>query len=406
MKETRRAGPCPERLKLFYLLAGLACIASTALARAVEVGADLDSIAVQLPVSDTAGPAGPGRRLRFLVPIPRLCRVVSDRVTFRPSPTGCADGSAVLLSGEVVEAGKVFVALDVGPGVAGQLDISVNFESLPAAERPERESLLLATSGEEVSGIVLRTAEFGSWYPGEDTSLAAFFGGRPPEGFDFRELARMPLKCDVVVVVCTGGWGRVPLEHSDDIAPTAFAIRDSAASWGFSALVVPYLRISRGVPDNRALQLAEMLALHHKSSRKFANTISDLLGRYPETSVVLVGLSNGATFVGQAMKLLKPEMQSRVSVLEFGPPWWNEYTDTPNTLLFDNGGDDVVAACRIDLEVASLFTGIGRSLWTKLADRPVPFSRAVHNPTHDYGWPVVGTTIVPFLRDRFGLDRR
>ncbi|GEM_PF-875547 len=405
MKEFVRARTCHELRKLSCLLAALACITSIGLAGTATVEVNLDSVAVQCPASDSAGPAGSGGRLRLLVPIPRLCRVASSRVTFRRSPTDNLD-QGVAFAGEAVEAGKAFAAFDAGSRVAGQLDISINYESLPAAARWERESLLLATSGGKTDGIVLRTAEFDIWYPDKDTSLAAFFGGPPPEGFDFRELARMPLACDVVIVVCTGGWGRVPLEHSEDIAPTAFAMRDSLASWGLSALVVPYLRISGGVPENRVLQLTEMLGVHHKSSRKFANTITGLLDCYSGTSVVLVGLSSGATFVGQAMSLLEPEMQSRVSVLQFGPPWWNEERDIPNTLLFDNEGRDPVATCKIDVEVASLFTGIVRSLWSHLVDLPVPFSRAVHNPGHDYGWPATSSTIVPFLRDRLGLPAR
>lgn len=405
MKMYGRARTLREQRTLSCLLVVLACIAATAPAGTATVEVDLDTIAIEVPASDSAGPAGSGGRLRLLVPIPRLCRVASSRVTLRRSPTDNPD-QGVAVAGEAVEDGKAFAAFDAGSRVAGQLDISINYESLPAAARWERESLLLATSGGKIDGIVLRTTELDIWYPDKDTSLVAFFGGPPPEGFDFRELARMPLACDVVIVVCTGGWGRVPLEQSDDIAPTAFAMRDSLASWGLSTLVVPYLRVSGGVPENRVLQLAEMIGVHSKGSREFANTISGLLDRYPETRIVLVGLSNGATFVGQAMSRLGPEAQSRVSVLKFGPPWWNEYKETPNTLLFDNDGDDPVATCQLDVEVASLFSGIGRALWSQLADRPVPFSRAVHNPTHGYGWPAVGPSIVPFLRNWLGLDRR
>jgi hypothetical protein len=406
MKESGRARLCREPRRLSSLLVALACSASTGLAGTVTVGVNLDSIAAQVPKSDTAGPASSSRQFRLLVPIPRLCRVASDRVTLRRPQTDSYGRSVVLSSRDAVEVGKAFAAFDVGPGVAGQIDISINYEPLPAAQRPARESLLFATCGEQADGFVLLPAEYGSWYPDEDTSLAAFYGGRPPEGFDFRELSRMPLKCDAVIVVCTGGWGRVPLEHSDDIAPTAFAMRDSMASWGLSALVVPYLRLPGGAPENPVLQLTEMFGAHHKRSREFANTISILLRRYPGTSVVLVGLSNGATFVGQAMSLLGPEAQSRVSVFEFGPPWWNEDIDTPNTLVFDNEGGDPVATCKLDIEVAALFSGVERSLWAQLIDRPVPFSRAVYNPAHGYEWQAVGSSIVSFLRSRLGIARR
>jgi hypothetical protein len=106
------------------------------------------------------------------------------------------------------------------------------------------------------------------------------------------------------------------------------------------------------------------------------------------------------------MSWLGPDVQPRASALEFGPPWWNEYKDVPNRLIFDNDGGDPVATCQLDVEVASLFSGITRSLWTRLINRPMPFSRAVHNPAHDYGWPVVGSTIVPFLRSWLDLERR
>lgn len=406
MKESGRAHLRRERLGLCPLLVSLACVVSTGLAGTITVGVNLDSVAPRVPASDTAALASSGPRLRILVPIPRLCGVVSDRVTFRRARIDSLDRGVTLFADEDVEAGRAFAAFEVVPGITGQLDISINYASLPAAQRLERESLLLATHGGQAKGILLSTAEYGRWYPDEDTSLVAFFGGCPPVGFDFRELARMPLNCDVVFVVCTGGWGREPLERSADIMPTVLAMRDSVTSWGLSSLIVPYLRVTRGSPENPALQLSEMLGVHHKRSREFANVIAGVLGRYPGIRIVLVGLSNGATFVGQAMRLLEPEAQSRVSVFEFGPPWWNEETATPNTQLHDNEGDDPVATCRIDLEVASLFSGIERSLWAQFVGRAVPFSQAVYNPAHGYEWRAVGPSVVPFLRRWLVIDGR
>jgi len=340
------------------------------------------------------------------VPIPRLCRVASSEVAFRRPGTEWLDRSVALSSDVVVEAGKAFVALDVGRSVAGGLDIGIDYEPLSVDERSARESLLLATCGGQADGIVLRTPECGCWYPDEDTSLAQFFGCSPPEDFGFRDLSRLPLKCDVVLVVSIGGWGRVRLDDAHDIAPTALAMRDSLASWGLSTLLVQHVGESSGSFEARFVHLAEMFGVHHTRCRAFAWQVADLLDNNPQTRVVLIGLSNGATFVGQAMGQLEEEAQARVCVVELGPPWWNEKVETPNTLVLDREGNDKLAVGRIDVQLRALFSAFVRYHSLRSAGQPVRFGQVIHVPGHAYPWPEIGPSIIAFLRDQLAVDSR
>jgi len=384
----------------------LACVASASLAGNVRVEVNLDSIVAQRPASDTAPVSDSSSLVRILVPIPRLCRLASCEVALHRSSTEWLDRSVALSPDVVVEAGKAFASLDVGRAVAGGLDIGIDFEPLSADERPARESLLLATYGGQADGIVLRTTECDCWYPDEDTNLAQFFGCSPPEDFGFPDLSRLPLRCDVVIVVSIGGWGRVGLDAAQDIAPTVFAMRDSLANWGLSALIVPHLRESSVSFEGRFVQLAEMFGVHHTHSRAFAWQVADLLDNNPGTRVVLIGLSNGATFAGQVMGQLEEEAHARASAVELGPPWWNERAETPNTLVLDREGKDKLAVGRIDVQLRALFSALVRYHSLRQAGQPARFAQVIHVPGHDYEWREVGPSITAFLRDQLARRTR
>jgi hypothetical protein len=301
MRDIDRSRRCRETWHVSRVLALLVCAAAVSLAGTVTVELSLDTLTVLAPVSDTDEHAVPTGPYRVLVPIPRLCRVVSVNVIcpgVKTTRAGLDDTSVdddspgqnrSGFTGETVEAGKAFAAFDVlqmrsdatGTATAdSSFDLSITYEPLSAAERPLRESLLLATCGEQVDGIVLRTAERDCWYGGADTSSSQFFGGCPPEDFHFRELAYFPLNCDVVVAGI-GGWGNVPFDRARDLAPTVLAMRESLLSWGRSVLVVPYPRVKGESFADRLAHQAEMSGLHHARSRVFAREIAELSGGAP-----------------------------------------------------------------------------------------------------------------------------
>ena len=394
----------PRRALLLFSLLG--CVASLAVAGTISVEVDLDSVAAEFPTADVAQSAGPYPLTRILVPIPRLCRVVSSDVAFWRSETEWPDRDVPVFCGEAVEAGKALAVLHVRRGSARRVDIRIGYEPLPAGERPRRGSLLLATGHGSVNGVALRPPQGDGWYPNQETTLAQLFGGRPPGDFHFRELSRLPLKCDVVTVVCMGGWGTVSLDSADDVRPTVFAIRDSLRAWGLSSLVVPYRQGVGGSASDRLAHVTELLGFHHIRSRGLAREITDLLQNNPGTRIVLVGLSNGATFAGQTMALLDSELQLRVSAIQLGPPAWEDDLNPPNTLVLDNEGRDPLAVGQFDIQLAGLFSKLGRNLWRGLTGQPTRFREATHTPGHDYAWQNVSHRVVPFLRSQLGLESR
>jgi hypothetical protein len=262
----------------------------------------------------------------------------------------------------------------------------------------------LRASREELpAGLILRTAEHAVWYGSADTNLALFFGGPAPADFEFGELAGLPFNADAVVLAFVGGWGWVPLDSTDDLAPAVHAMRDSLTAWGLRSIIVAYHRVPDMSPWGKVMGLTEMFGLHLSRGRVCAREIAALLASHPRMHVVLIGLSNGATFIGEAMNLLPEAARPRAHAIEMGPPFWHNTIRTPGILLLDNRGRDPLPSGDVDLQVAALLDGLWRYIPARLSGRRIKFEEVYYTPGHDYSWPTVGASVVAFLRERLGL---
>lgn len=350
-----------------------------------NVGAGTLRFRVILPEPDTSG--------CVLVPIPRLCRVV-------PTAPG-AD--------ELVAGGRVFCRFptpalaEESLAVARAVEVELACEPVPESLRREREARLWNTQGSPLPEAVLVAPGTEWWYGPADTSIRQFFGGSPPADFHFRELARMPLRSDIVVGVGVGGWGLVPLEQTTDLLPTVQSLHDSLLAWGFDALVVPYYRAEDRTFPSKFTAGTEMVGIHHRYSSRFARDIGRLFRAHSGMRLVLIGLSNGATFIGQVIDRLAPEERERACAVMLGPPFWHETPEAPDVLMLDNHGEDPLPTAAVEVTVGAMLAGLWRYIGARLQGRRPHFEEMYRVPGHDYSWSSVAEEVVPFLRERLGL---
>jgi hypothetical protein len=269
---------------------------------------------------------------------------------------------------------------------------------LPKAERTLRERLLsdYAITDDSIR-IFSNPTDARAWYSVPDTSLSLLFGGdRVPRDFQFAELAEMPLRSQVVIVVHAGGWGNVPLENARDIVPIIEGIREDLGRRGLKSIVVRFRR-NQGDFWGRMGTLSEILGLHRGNASRLSREIDRFLSRHPQQKLIMVGLSNGAQFADGVMRRLSKAAQSRVCAIEVGLPFWCTLDAEESVLRLDNHGSDPFSTGEPGILLRTVCLGLLRQGHAKPADKKSSEVNAFHVPGHDYSWPGVRQEVISFL---------
>ncbi len=211
------------------------------------------------------------------------------------------------------------------------------------------------------------------------------------------------IKVNVVIVANLGGWGNVALEKSDDILPTIQAVQAYFETCGLSSKVVIYRRAPAKPPattpksDVEWRILTEMFGFHHTGSRQFAKKMESLATNNPEVQFILIGISNGATFIDQTMQFISPAIANQVIAIEVGVPFWRGIYNSENILRFDNEGADPLTRGEMDILVATLVKGAFNLFRKFLAGRSARWNQVWQIPEHGYSWERIGPTVRAFL---------
>lgn len=358
---------------------------------------------------------------RFLIAVPPLSRVTgialcSDGQAGVAAPLGSSaaapDGEAsrtAYLYRERDSGGLAFVECWTGTSESSPGDsehgpdwptrLEVSYEPLPRAERTARESLLLSCAITDSSILVFSNpTDVREWYSPPDTSLSSLFGGDPvPYDFEFAELAEVPLRSQVIIMAHPGGWGNVPVEGSNDIFPILEGLREDLNARGVNSILVPYYRTGSGFTGNLRT-LGELFGVHHKEAGRLSGEIDRFLTRHPRQRIVMIGLSNGASFADDVMLRLSDTAQGRVCAIELGPLFLNPADADEFVLRLDNDDQDPVA--KGDYWVLTRIWGWGlfRLAYAWLAGQDITLDQANDCPEHKYPWPAVRQEVVDFLR--------
>ncbi|MEO0009197.1 MAG: hypothetical protein ABIK51_01590 [candidate division WOR-3 bacterium] len=217
------------------------------------------------------------------------------------------------------------------------------------------------------------------------------------------------IDADVVLVVHFGGWGNVPLILASEFVPLVSGVERYFQIHGFRTLIASYHRAPADFPDapDLGVQLAvvtEMFGFHKTRARRFAVLLETLAEKNPDVYFILLGQSNGAIFVDDAIKLLSSRFDRRVAGIVVGMPFWKHASGCENILYLDNDGDDALTTG----EVGEIFGTVLQRFYQRMAAafgfRIREYERIWYLPGHDYEWQRVEPAVTAFL-DRLPLKK-
>ncbi|MEO0085164.1 MAG: hypothetical protein ABIK37_00895 [candidate division WOR-3 bacterium] len=200
----------------------------------------------------------------------------------------------------------------------------------------------------------------------------------------------------MLVVANLGGWGRVPVEAARDLCPILNGIDQHMQARGVQTAHVVFRRGETGLGADLSI-LSEAAGFHHAWARRLALDLCRLRQARPRLLILLVGLSNGATFVDQVMDQFEPGDDYQILAVEIAPPFWRSTLGRPNVLRLDNQGMDPLPAGELGVLLGASMAGLFRYGLQRVQGRALRFEEVFHVPGHDYSWPTVGSEIADFL---------
>jgi pimeloyl-ACP methyl ester carboxylesterase len=230
-----------------------------------------------------------------------------------------------------------------------------------------------------------------------------FFFLKPDASIDAareRELLGSAASQDVVIIFNSGGWGNTPPEAASDFEPILAGIQDSLDRRGYSSLVTPFVRTSKGL-RGKLEDVKDLVYSLTYSSEALAGEVDFILESFPGKTVVIAGFSNGGGLSAAAMKRLD-DRQDVYAIVAGVPRFLLEY-ESDRMLVLDNDGKDKIAAGDYPVVALAVIEAPFKWLWAKINRRELSLALAIEIPGHEYPWSSseVGPPIEDFLNARF-----
>lgn len=224
-----------------------------------------------------------------------------------------------------------------------------------------------------------------------------FFWQGNNRGFE-RALAESAQNNNVIIIFNSGGFGTVKPERAWDFQPLINGIKTTLQDLGYSVGIVPYYRTEDSVLG-KAAYTKEMIFNFPKESTYLANELKKFSEQNPQKTVILAGLSNGATFVEATMEKIDC-CSNKIFSVEFGSPFWSKKQNRDNILYLNNNGSDSLSNGNVLALSWSIIKAPFIMFYTKIIGQPISFPEAMSVPGHQYSWPEVGSQISEFFRQR------
>lgn len=232
--------------------------------------------------------------------------------------------------------------------------------------------------------------------------LFFFFGPEVlPENFQADDILNKAENSEVIIIFNSGGWGNTLLEDAEDFSPIIKGVQETLNNWGYNSTVISYNRIRDGF-WGRITGVREFFASFKKSSGDLASKIEFLEEKLPDKKVIIVGLSNGASFVAKTYEKISEEFQNSVCAIAVGTPFWLKTESKENVLQINNSEDSLAAG-----NLQSLFFSLLKSpfnwVYLKITGKKNPSAGVFMAQGHNYSWSSseVEGEIVNFLEKRF-----
>ncbi len=229
-----------------------------------------------------------------------------------------------------------------------------------------------------------------------------FLLGEVPDNSRFTTVLNSVSENNIVIVFNSGGWGNTPFEKADDLRPIIEGIQHTLNELGYSSVIAPYNRTKEnflGIIEG----VKEVLTSFKKQSQKLASEMEYFIENNPKNKVIVVGLSNGATFVNRVIKEIPKDKKSNVFAIEIGTPFWETVLDSDNVLLLDNNGQDSLSNMDLGILLSSLIKAPFRWSLAKISGKELAFGNALKIQNHYYNWDEVAPEVESFLKEKFVL---
>ncbi len=226
-----------------------------------------------------------------------------------------------------------------------------------------------------------------------------------PENARLKEVANSHLDEDIVIIFNSGGWGDTPIEKAEDLTPIVRGIERTLSRQGYKSIVVPYERTKNGFLS-KISGAREMFGYFQSQSNELAGGVKTFLENNPGKKIIMVGLSNGASFVDETMKKID-RFQNSVLAIEIGSPFWQKQMASGNILRLDNGDQDSLTKGDIKTLLPTLLKAFPKWFLAKISGANLSFSKAFSFPEHKYSWdsPGVSYSIDSFLAVKVNISK-
>lgn len=228
--------------------------------------------------------------------------------------------------------------------------------------------------------------------------------GNYPDNSIFKKELGSAFGNKTVIIFNSGGWGNTPLKEAKDFFPIIEGIEQTLDRLGSESVVVSYERTKNDF-FGRVEGLREFFTSFPYQSLQLANEIETFKKQYPDSKIIIAGLSNGAIFVDRVMERIAKKDIKDVFAIEVGVPFWEQSLESENVLSLDNEGKDPLAKGEISILFISLLKAPFKLLLAKIYGQDIAFPHIFHTPGHDYFWesPLTGSRITSFIEDRFAF---
>jgi hypothetical protein len=211
---------------------------------------------------------------------------------------------------------------------------------------------------------------------------------------------------DFIIIHNPEGWGFYSLEEADEddqAKSLVDGITSTLESWNYSCVVLTFPRTQPGL-SGMVGEINNTLSYFAREAEILAAGVEFLTQQLPETDIILVGISQGAAFGNEVMKLLPDTPQ--VYGIEAGLPFAYEPFCTERNFIINYNGTVPDALAQGDfwgLSAAYLSSPF-KWLYSKIqGEETKRFGDYIQIPGHDYRWtyPRVSSQITDFLADKF-----
>lgn len=208
---------------------------------------------------------------------------------------------------------------------------------------------------------------------------------------DFKE-AR--IKADTIIIFNAGGFGTINYKKAFDLNPIIEQVKKYLNKKGYKVSIITYNRTEDHI-IGKIGYLKDYLYNFPKESEQLSSIL-----RLSDKKIILIGLSNGASFADATMHRLKKN--KNIYSIEFGKPFFATNSNNKNILLINNKKDHISNGDTFKLITVFMLAPY-RWLKNFILGERIPVGLAMKIDGHDYRWKDNKEKIIDFINKHYEI---